>query len=124
MDQKILVTAGHELIRLLRERNINIKAALWFYNTDIDAWRLWLVPDVSIKDKHSFYRNISEILSGHKELTLCIEVSDTEMITEKHPAIKALQGMFKVTDRSSITIDNSMLNGFYLPKAIVIEYDI
>lgn len=124
MDQSLLVTSGHQLVDLLRARGLNIKAALWFHNVDADSWRLWIVPGKEMKDKHEFYRIISETISAHRNFLSGIDASDTELIMENHPVISALRGAFKVTGQSTVTIENSYLNGFYLPRAIIIEYDL
>lgn len=124
MDQSLLVTSGHQLVDLLRDRGLNIKAALWFHNVDADSWRLWIVPSKEMKDKHEFYRIVSETISAHRASLPGIDASDTELIPENHPVISALKGSFKVTGRSTISIESSYFNGFYLPRAIVIEYDL
>lgn len=125
MDQSTLVAQGHELLELLDKANIAIKVALWFHNADVDSWKLWLVPVGNLaNNKHEFYRRMSEVITPNKAALGGLDVSDTELIVDKHPVIMALAGAFRVSGQSSMSINQSMMNGFYIPEAIVIRYEI
>lgn len=42
------------------------------------------------------------------------------MVLDSHPAIQALSRIAKVTDKSSVHLENVRLNDFYLPDGIIL----
>lgn len=123
MDQNTLVTTGHELIDLLESRGVKPLAAVWVHNSETDTWKLWLVPKKQFSDQREFYRHIAEIISENNAYFKGLDPSDTEMVSSDHPAIAALRSMFHVSQRSSISLSSTMLNGFYLPDGIILLMD-
>jgi hypothetical protein len=75
----------------------------------------------SALDKRQFYRKVAEAISRHKDTTQGIDVGDTEVVPETHPAIAALSKMFRIEGTSSIFLSNNMLNGYYLPDGILLR---
>ena len=120
MDQNLLVENGHNLIDALQNKGVNLKAAVWVHNTDTNSWRLWMVPN-NLKDKREFYRKVAEAISAESDKLQGMDASDTEMVSETHPAITALRGLVHVEGRSSVQMSNNMLNGFYLPDSIILR---
>ena len=63
MDSQVLVdrniVEGKELIEALDNRNLNIKAAMWFYFVESDEWKLLIAtPMVDEKGTREAYRLI------------------------------------------------------------------
>jgi hypothetical protein len=121
VDQSVLVSSGHKLIDLLAAAGMEARAALWVHAPETDTWRLWIVPDKSIKDKRDFYRRVAEVISKHRDEISGIDVADTEFVSETHPAIVALRRLAKVTDHGAVHLANTKLNGFFLPTAIILK---
>lgn len=124
MDQALLVRNGHHLLDALAQKGMPARAALWVHDLDVDSWRLWIVPPKSVSNKHEFYRKVSEVISENGSDLAGTDASDTEMISETHPAIQGLSQMFHVSGKSSIHLKNSLMNGFYLPDGIILHMEL
>ena len=124
MDQDILVKSGHLLIEKLEAKGLKIGGAMWVHNTDIDTWRLWLVPTKKMKDERDFYRRVVETIRENQGEMRGLDASDTELVSPNHPAIKALSRLFKLTGKSSMHLSNNKLDDFYLTDGIVLQMDL
>ena len=123
MDKNTLVSSGHALVSGLDDAGIPPRVAMWVHNSDMDTWKLWIVPHTSITDKHEFYRRVAEIASRNRSATGGIEASDTEMIRADHPAMQGLRGYIKVSGLSNMSFSGNRFNGFYLPDGIILRVD-
>ncbi len=125
MDQKLLVgpeiEGAKRLVGLMDKAGLNPRAALWVYNEDTEIWRLWIVPAPEIKEKLEFYRRLAVIVSENRELLGTLDTGSTEFVKESHPAIQGLKGLIRVESLSDVRFSNNMLNGFYLPDAIILR---
>jgi hypothetical protein len=124
MDSNLLVTNGTALLRVLDQEAVKPRAALWVQNPETGTWRLWVVPSKLFTDKREFYRVVSEAISKHQDEIQNMDASDTELVSETHPAIDALSKLFRIPGCGSLTVEGNMLNGFYLPNGIIIRMDI
>jgi hypothetical protein len=124
MDQEILVSGGHALVKAMDESGLTPRLAMWVHNSDMDTWKLWLVPPQGLTDKQLFYRKLSEIVSSNREHLSGLDSSDTEMISEEHPAAKGLRRFIRAPGFSNIVFKGNMFNGFYLPDGIIIRSDL
>ena len=123
MDQNILVTCGHALILALDNDGVPPRAAMWVHSTDTDTWKLWIVPHPSITDRHEFYRRVAEIITKNRDTFGDINASDTEMISETHPAMPGLRRLIKAPGIGSITSSGNVVDGYYLPEGIILRVD-
>ncbi len=123
MDHNRLVKSGHDLVDALDGKGVSVGAAMWVHNTDVNTWKLWLVPRRPT-DKREFYRKVADVIADDKRKFADIDTSDTEIIPATHPAIRALSQFAKVSGRSSVQLSNNMLNGFYLTDGIVLLMDL
>lgn len=121
MDQGILVTSGHILVRALDAAGIPPSAAVWVHNTDTDTWKLWLVPHESIKDQREFYRRLVEVVAEHRDELGGIDAADAQMVKDTHPAIEGLRKLMKMTGLGAAHLSNNLFNGYYLPDGIVLR---
>jgi hypothetical protein len=48
-----------------------------------------------------------------------MDASDTEMISDTHPAIRGMKRFMRAPGLSSITFSGNVFNGFYLPDGII-----
>jgi hypothetical protein len=122
MDQSL--TAGHRLVDALEAAGLNIRAAIWVNNSETGSWKLWLVPDKSLKDRREFYRRVAEVISKDRSMYSDIDISDTEFVQDTHPAIKALKGIFRVKDRGQIHLKQNQMNGYFMPDGIILKMDL
>ena len=124
MDQSALVVGGQALVRAMDADNLRPRVAMWVHNTDMDTWKLWLVPPRDQQDKRDFYRRIAEIVAKNRPKFGGVDASDTEMIAATHPAMKGLGGFVKMPDLGSVYFSGNRFNGFYLPDGIVLRSDL
>ncbi len=124
MDQTALVTAGHKLVDAMARHGLPPRAAMWVHNTDTDTWRLWIVPPAGMTDKRDFYRQAAVLISEETDAFSGLDVSDIEMVSSEHPALKGLSREFRVKGRRDIHISSTNLNGFYLPDGIILEMNL
>jgi hypothetical protein len=124
MDQNVLVSSGHELVKALDAAGLRPRIAMWVHNTDTDTWKLWVVPPAGLKDKHEFYRRVSEIVSKNRAALGGIDASDTEMVSDTHPAMKGLGRFLKMPSLGSAYFSGNRFNGFYLPDGIILRSDL
>ena len=120
----LLVEGGHKLNDLMTKSGIPPRAVMWVHNTDVDTWRLWVVPPKNLTNKLDFYRRVSSLVTKNRNELRGLDAADIEMIEDTHPAIKALSTMFRVTGRSDVRVSQNMLNGFYLPDGIILQMDL
>lgn len=121
MDKNLLVSSGHALIDALDRSGQPPRIAMWVHNTDMDTWKLWIVPDKSITDKREFYRRVAEIISKNRPAFGGIDASDTEMVLDSHPAMRGLARFIKVPGMSAVAFSGNTFNGFYLPDGLILR---
>lgn len=123
MDQTTLVSSGQALVRALDDAEFSPRLAMWVFNSETDAWKLWLSPPAGKIDKADFYRRVSKVISNHRDKLGGIDASDTELILENHPAIEGLRGIMSAPGINSISFAGNRFNGFYLPQGIILRID-
>ena len=124
MDQNTLVSSGHALLKRLDAAGLQPRLAMWVHNTEMDTWKLWLVPPTGVLDKQDFYRQVAQIVSKHRAELGGIDVSDTEMILDTHPAVRGLKAFIKAPGLGNISFSGNRFNGFYLPDGIILRVDL
>ena len=101
-----MIEAGVELIRRLdNDANLDVRAALWLYVTESDAWRLMIAtPELKVVGPRKLYQKIGSLIKeidGHSKISL----GDISVIDSNDPIIRAL----KVAIKSEQTdIDNGI----------------
>lgn len=115
------MSSGHSLVKAMDSAGLSPRIAMWVHNSDTDTWKLWLVPPAGLIDKREFYRKIAEVISGNREQLQGIEVSDTEMALDSHPAMKGLGQLFNAPGLNIINFYGNRFNGFYLPDGIILR---
>lgn len=124
MDQNILVSAGHALIKALDAIGLNPRLAMWVHATDTDTWKLWIVPPAGLTDKQEFYRRVSEEVTKNRADLGGIDASDTEMVLDSHPAMRGLQGIIRIPGLGSTYFAGNRFGDFYLPDGIILRSDL
>ena len=124
MDQSVLVSSGQSLVRAMDHSGLSPRIAMWVHNSDTDTWKLWLVPPPGLDDKREFYRRVAEVISKNREQLQGIDVSDTEMVLDSHPAMRGLCRLFRSPGLGVISFYGNRFNGFYLPDGIILRSDL
>jgi hypothetical protein len=124
MDQSTLVTSGQALVRALDDAGFAPRFAMWVHNTEIDAWKLWIVPPRRLTNKHEFYQRIARIISDNRAALGGLDVGDTEMILDSHPAAQGMRKFLKMPGLVSVRFSGNVFDGYYLPDGIVLRSDL
>lgn len=111
---------GAKLIAWLDETNIKPRAAMWVYNSEIDSWKLWIVPADDIT-KAEFFLKLSEVISDHRDEIPTFDISEVEFKSESHPAIAGLNRFMRLEGIGSAHLSNNRFNGFFLPDGILMR---
>ncbi len=120
MDQNVLVNEGAKLIGWLDETIVKPRAAVWVYNSEVDSWKLWIVPAGNVS-KSEFFLKLSEVISAHRNELPGFDISEVEFKSDSHPAIDGLRGMFRLEGIGSAHLSNNRFNGFFLPDGILMR---
>jgi hypothetical protein len=117
------VKAGRLIVKSLGDKGALPRAALLVHTTDTE---LWILPHSSLTDKREFYRQIVSIVSKHRPELDGVDAADVEMITDKHPAIEGMRHAraFEPTGLSVINVKISLINGYYLAEAIILQMEL
>lgn len=115
------VAGAQKLLSLLEGVGLQIRAALWVLNPDVGIWRLWLTPLTPHSDKREFYREIAKTVAEHRTEVCGLDTSDIELIHAEHPALKGLRSFLRIEGFSSVRFSKNMLNGYYLPDAVILR---
>lgn len=121
MDKEILVRTGQTLVNALDKASFSPRLAMWVHSTDTDTWKLWIVPPKGFLDKKAFYRKVAEVISNNRNELAGINVSDTEMVLDNHPAMQGIGRFIRAPGLGSIFFSGNRFNNFYLPDGIIIR---
>lgn len=121
MDKDILVREGQNLIRYLDQSKVKPRGVMWVHSSDLDTWRLWIVPSTELTDKSEFYRLVSEAISQHRDEMPGLDIGDIELKKPDHPAIVGLKGFLRMDGLGSAYFSNNRLNGYFLPDGVVLR---
>lgn len=121
MDKEVLVSSGKALIEAMDEEGMPPRLAMWVHNTDLDTWKFWVVPPKGSDDKREFYRRLSAIVSKKRQSLAGIDASDTEYVSEDHPAARGLKTFIRMEGVGAARFSGNTFNGFYLPDGIIMR---
>lgn len=115
-----LINAGESLLRHLDEQGVKTTAALWFYFTDIDAWKLVLeVPELIEKGPKAAYKKIQTILKN-LDGDAVFELDDVAIARPESPVIKVLRIAVKTGPQiGGIRFSNNIINGTIIEDAYI-----
>lgn len=127
MDKKTLVKEcveeGKELIKALDETQFEVRAAMWFYLSDSDEWRLFIaspyVEEKGPKKAYSFIQSKLETLSPSE-----ISLKNISVLSHNHDLInllrKAIQTGPGISDIrfTQNVIDNKLIEDAYIYRML------
>lgn len=126
MDKKILVDSYIQeaavIIKKLDENNFPINAAFWFYEPEINLWRLYIGSDMyDLDGPIKSYTFIQKLMDRFKNTIKEISLDDITIVGAKDNLIKVLKTAMK-TDKKAIngirftanTISNTYIDDAYI----------
>ncbi|WP_373489530.1 hypothetical protein [Blastomonas sp.] len=121
MDQDALVAEGQVLVQLLDQSSIKPRAAIWVYNSEVDTWRLWIVPSSQTTDKFEFFNAVANVISNNRDRLPSLDIGLIDFRTDKDPAMQGLGQAFHLDGIGSLRLTNNRFNGFFLPDGVVLR---
>ncbi len=115
------VRAAQALMRLMDGAGLRPRAALWTYTSETDSWRLWIVPPAGILDKREFYLRLADVFAAHTNELIGLDIGEVQYVDAKHPVIQGLGRILRAEGPAEIRFSNNMLNGYFLPDAVVLR---
>ena len=121
MDTTVLVSEAQRLVTLLDEEGYPPRGAMLFYNSEVDSWRLWIVPSKNLTDQKQFFGRIASLIVDHQSQFTLLDASDVDLRLDDHPAIKGLSGFIQIDGLQAAHLSGNTFNGFYIPDGIVLR---
>lgn len=116
---ELRIQEGRELIEHLDKLNLSLKAALWYYESSADKWRLILgFPMLHQRGTRYFYKVVqSNLLKIPERLT---SLQDISIVDDNDPFIILLKGAIKIGPGAArARFTNSYINGAKVDDALV-----
>lgn len=115
-----LIKGGEHLLKRLDESNVTIDAALWFYFSDIQSWKLLLsLPDHIKHGPKSAYQAVQSAITELKE-DLPFSLEDIGISKPEAPIFKLMRVAIKTGNGiSGIRFSNNVINGQLVEDAYI-----
>ncbi len=124
MDQSLLVSSGHKLVKLLDKTPAKPRFAMWVSAPDSDDWRLWLVPAKGMDDKRQFYFTVAEAINKNRDVLPEFDVGSVEFTLENRPVVEAIKDRVHVVGLDAVDMGGNLLNGVFLSDGILLRSDL
>ncbi len=114
-----MIEAGKSIVESLDRRRFLVDAALWYYLTDQNQWRLVLAtPELHVEGPRKTYRRLVQALRNAAIHGVSLE--DLAVLDTRDPLIQLLRGALK-TDRSvrGIRFSKNTVNGQFIEDAYI-----
>ncbi|HEY2091915.1 MAG TPA: hypothetical protein VGJ81_08510 [Thermoanaerobaculia bacterium] len=114
-----MIEAGKTVVENLDRRRFLIDAALWFYLTDQNQWRLLLAsPEVHLEGPRKAYKRLLEALRN--AAVHGVSLQDVAVIDTRDPLIQMLRVALR-TDRpvNGIRFSRNTVNGQFIEDAYI-----
>lgn len=115
-----LIQGGKDLLAKLDNANVFIDAALWFYFSELQSWKLLLsLPNVINQGPKAAYQTVQAALSGFSEglpfslEDILVSKPDSPLLNLMRIAINTGSGI------SSIRFSNNVINGQLIQDAYI-----
>ena len=125
MDKTILVErdfeAGVKLIHKLDESEFKVHSALWFYNSEIDVWRLLIAtPLVDKLGPHEVYKKVKAAIDK-MEQPFEISLESISVISPTNMLIKILGVAIKTSPDAidGIRFTRNTINNVFIEDAYI-----
>lgn len=115
------VRLAQTLTTILDREGLSPRAVLWARPSDAGSWKLWIVPALGEDDKRDFYLRVAKTFAGHQSELVGFDIGDVQFVRADHPAISGLQEFGRIDGVNEVRFSNNLLNGYFLPDAIVVR---
>jgi len=118
---KDMIEIGKVFVRKLDENKLMPVAALWFYFTKEEQWKLIIVEyDVATLGPKEIYRKIQQILVESRDELSGLSLDDVALDKPDAPIISLLRVAIKTgPEISGIRFKNNVINGTLIQDAYI-----
>ncbi|MCK5270902.1 MAG: hypothetical protein KAJ46_08960 [Sedimentisphaerales bacterium] len=111
---------GRRLLSALDDKQINVRAAFWIYDSESEKWRLTLaMPMVDKKGPKESYREVQTVLSDPSAEKLDISLRDVTVVSPENELVKLLRFAIHFEGTGGIVFEGNTINGIYIEKAYI-----
>ncbi len=114
-----MIEKGASVVEALDKRSFLVDAALWFYLSDLNRWRLVLAtPEVHVEGPRKTYKRLLQVIRNSQ--VHGIGLQDVAVLDSHDPLIKLLRAAIQ-TDRglSRIRFSRNTVNGQFIEDALI-----
>lgn len=118
------VTAGQTLLRRLDENGIAVDAAMWFYFSEKEDWKLVLsLPDLVAQGPQAAYREVQRVLSAAQP-SIGLELFDVTLGRPNSEPIDAFRGVIRTQPDAigQLRFTKCVFNGQLVEDALVYRF--
>jgi hypothetical protein len=119
------IDAGMKLLQELdKNPSLDIVAALWYFDTDLERWEFLIYPPEfykKITDLKEFYRIVDDCLIKNLDISEYIQLSEVWLLSHsRENIIKVLKKIPKTYDKySRINLGGIVVDGLYLESVFI-----
>ena len=112
-----MLNAGANVVRLLDKRGFLLRAALWFYLSETDEWRLFLgTPEVRTKGPKKLYRQIQGMLAKGEDV---VPLSSVVLVDSQDSLVQLLGSVVKIDDLGGFRFSRNTIGGRFIDDAYI-----
>jgi hypothetical protein len=116
-----MIEAGAQLTARLDEMGVQVAAALWFFEPEVNEWRLLFAsPEVSTAGPRTVYEKIEAARRALGEQVAAAPLSAIGLLDAEHPLVQVLSTAIRSGGGvSRIRFSRNVINGFFIDDALI-----
>ena len=116
-----IIEGGAELVRYLDQAELSVKAALWYYEPELDTWRLVLgIDEVDREGPREIYKTVDKALWHVGLADLGVRLADVNVASPRQQLIRVLRKYLKTGKRITRSrIRRNTIGGQYIEEALI-----
>jgi hypothetical protein len=115
-----MIELGAKLTAKLDEMGLPITAAMWWFEPDINEWRLLFAsPDRSTVGPREVYSKIEEARKGLGQNAAVLPLSAIRLIEPGHEIVRLLRAMKTSTGVPRVRFSKNAINGHFIEDALI-----
>lgn len=105
------IEAGAKLVEWFDKHEVRVVAALWFYFSDAEHWKLLIAIETTEKSAVAWYLKAQEANSG-------LDLAKLQFIPPDHTLLRGLS-VVRVEGPSPVRMVNNAFDGVYVEDALI-----
>lgn len=122
MAEDVLVeedlNSASRLVDLLDVEGLNVRGAMWLYETDSERWRFMICFREKRENPTSFYRDMARVTNAHRE-TETLSLDRVSVVPYDGSIFSRLSGVINVGGTTRLRMSHNRINGVYLEDAMI-----